>query len=519
MKIIDAFTFYNEFDILQLRLEYLNDIVDYFIISESNYTHSGKPKPYYLNEVLDKIPEEIRKKIISLHYEPDISTFKFPEKVSQWDYDDDYWKLERQQRNFISQNLSSFGDNDLFMLSDVDEIPRKEIIQQILFKGIDKNLCVAAKCEMFYYNFTTLSSSDWAGTTFSTIQIAKEKSCDYLRTYRFRLPSISHGGWHFSYLGNPDHIANKLSSFAHQEYNQSQYKNQQNILNSIQNKESLLTGEKFQSYDFKKFPENLSKLITKYFPSKYYSSLKNTIDIAIPTMWCHEDFVDYLKKYCEFENLQTIYLIDNQKSKRPKDEILNHPKIKLICYNKNIYVNPAWNEGYYRSNADVIGLFSDDVFVEKDIFDLIADLDMTNIDIIGSYLQGSIDGYHIIDHPNKKEELIQVNLNRKQPIGSQCYAFGVCMFMKRSSYKVIPSLYKIWFGDDYLVQNSKNVYALRTNKIKGEISKTLVSFDKTSYVNKRIELDKFNAYNFGHFQNGQNWSIIKKQKQPTRFFQ
>ena len=132
MKVIDSFTFFNEFDILKLRLSYLNDIVDHFIISESNYTHSGKPKPYYLDQILNEIPEVIRKKIIRLKYEPDISQFNFPTDIIVGDYTNDNWKLERQQRELISQNLSSFSPNDFFMVSDVDEIPRKEIIQELL---------------------------------------------------------------------------------------------------------------------------------------------------------------------------------------------------------------------------------------------------------------------------------------------------------------------------------------------------------------------------------------------------
>ena len=72
----------------------------------------------------------------------------------------------------------------------------------------------------------------------------------------------------------------------------------------------------------------------------------NSIDIVIPTMWCDENFISYLEKYCSYSNIQKIYLIDNQKSKRPNNNILEHSKIHLITPYQNIYVNPAWNEGY-----------------------------------------------------------------------------------------------------------------------------------------------------------------------------
>ncbi len=516
MKVIDAFTFYNEFDILKLRLDYLNDVVDYFIICESNYTHSGKPKPYYLNQVIDEIPEQIRKKIISLHCEPDISNFKFPDKVTEWNYQDDYWKLERNQRNFISFNLSSFSSDDLFMLSDVDEIPRKEVIQQFTKEKIKDDLCISAKCELFYYNFSTFSNNDWSGTVFSTVQNAINRGCDDLRTNRFLIPSIPNAGWHFSYFGNIQHIQNKLEVFAHQEYNQTQYKSEENILTSVQNKRSIFDGREFKSYNIEKFPDNLSNLIIKHFSSDYYTKDRNTIDIVIPTMWCDENFISYLEKYCSYKNVQKIYLIDNQKSKRPKSGVFQHSKIHLIAPHRNIYVNPAWNEGYYKSQADVICLLNDDVFVEEELFDCVMNLDMSKIDIIGSYLKGTIDNFHIHSEYYKTDELIKLNINKKQPIGGQSYAFGVCMFIKRSSYKVIPSLYKIWYGDDYLIQNCENIYALKTNKIRGRISKTLTDDGKKTTMNRRIDLDTHNAYEYNHFQNSQNWSIMKHKMEKSR---
>ena len=95
MKVIDSFTFFNEFDMLKLRLDYLNDVVDHFIISESNYTHSGKLKPYYLDEIWNDIPKEIQNKITRLKYEPDINQINIPQNVKVCDYENGNWKLER----------------------------------------------------------------------------------------------------------------------------------------------------------------------------------------------------------------------------------------------------------------------------------------------------------------------------------------------------------------------------------------------------------------------------------------
>lgn len=236
---------------------------------------------------------------------------------------------------------------------------------------------------------------------------------------------------------------------------------------------------------------------------------KNSIDIVIPTMWRHNQFTDYLKRYQTYDNINHIYLIDNDHTRCPKDLSITDNTTR-VWYGRNIYVNPAWNEGYYRSRADILCLLNDDIWVESEIFDYMAELDFTDIDLIGVHLRGSVDNYHIVEHPDRREELIKLNVNKTQPIGGQSYAFGVCMFIPRNRYRVIPSLYQIWFGDDYLIQRARNIYTLKTSRIHGEISKTIVEFDKDSDVQRRIELDAHNAYRFNHFLNGQNWDLVQQ---------
>lgn len=234
----------------------------------------------------------------------------------------------------------------------------------------------------------------------------------------------------------------------------------------------------------------------------------NSIDVIIPTMWRSETFPESLKSYCESPHINKIFVIDNDYVRRPKD-LVKHDKLTVINYGRNIYVNPAWNEGYYRSQADVINLLNDDNHVENDVFEFMANLDFSEIDIIGVHLKDGITNYYITHHPDKKEELIRMKVNKTQPIGGQSFAYGVCMFVKRSSYRVIPSLYKIWYGDDYLVQRCKNIYTLKTSKIHGVVSKTIVSEDIKETVQRRIDLDTLNVYRYNHFFNGKNWDIVR----------
>lgn len=241
----------------------------------------------------------------------------------------------------------------------------------------------------------------------------------------------------------------------------------------------------------------------------------NSIDIVMPTMWMVDGITDNLTSYCACSSVNRIIVIDNNPGQRPQHSILKHDKIQLVSYGHNIYVNPAWNEGYYRSRADVLCILNDDISVEDDIWHMMAHNDFSNIDIIGVHLKGSADNFHIAQFDDNTDRIIKLNYDRTQPIGSQAWAFGICMFIKRTSYHVIPSLYQVWFGDDYLVQHNKNIYALSTNKITGEISGTLTKHNENSDLYRRIQLDTQNAYTYNHFHNGRNWDILKHNRYLT----
>ena len=232
------------------------------------------------------------------------------------------------------------------------------------------------------------------------------------------------------------------------------------------------------------------------------------IDIVIPTMWRADNIVSNLEQYIESPVVNKVILIDNNRKQRPKHEIFKHLKLEIVDYGRNIYVNPAWNEGYKRSTQPIVAFINDDITVESKLLAEIANTDFTNIDIIGVNLRSGKDNYTIGEY-TEPDKLIKLNYDKTKPIGGQAWAFGICMFIKRESYHEIPGLYQIWYGDDYLVQHVDNVYVLMTSKIKGVISKTLTDYSKNVEIEKRIELDSTNAYNYDHFINGKNWDIFK----------
>jgi beta-1,4-mannosyl-glycoprotein beta-1,4-N-acetylglucosaminyltransferase len=276
MKIIDSFTFFNEFDILELRLRYLNDVVDYFIISESNYTHAGKLKPYYLDEVLPKIPKNILDKIISIKYEPDISLLNFDTIVEKYNPESSHWKIEKGQREYIieyiRQNMNIFSLDDILMVSDVDEIPKKEVVKTFKNFPISDYICsaISLQCKMFYYNFMTYNTNFWAGTVFSDVLNFSNNGISFFRTNRFALHFLQDAAWHFSYFGGYSNIKTKLESFAHQEFNTNDYKDKKVLEHCILNKINLFDDKQFLDYEFEKYPDELKSIIIDVFPKEYY---------------------------------------------------------------------------------------------------------------------------------------------------------------------------------------------------------------------------------------------------------
>lgn len=265
-KIIDAFNFFNEFDLLKLRLNYLNDIVDYFLICECNHTYSANPKPYYLDQILNDIPENIRKKIIRIKYEID----------GRYYYNDP-WRLESEHRDFIGKNLTSFSLDDIIMISDLDEIPNKEYIKKVLSIW-DKDSLYVGEFDVFLYNFITCASSvySWHGTILSSVKKCIELGSNTLHKKRkddeYGYKVLKNGGWHFTYFGNAEKIKLKVESYSHQEYNDEKYINSEYLIDCIKNKKCFYDeNQVLQTYNFNNYPEELKKIILNIFSKEYYT--------------------------------------------------------------------------------------------------------------------------------------------------------------------------------------------------------------------------------------------------------
>lgn len=196
--IIDGFTFFNELDVLKIRLEELYPVVDRFVIVEGSLTFRGNPKPFYYEENAN-LYEKYWDKIHHVKVHGNHSTSLDKRRQS--------WEREYYQRNQIAQGFFGTQPDDIVIISDVDEIPRRSAIAQLNPEPIQRFLL-----KQFYYGINVYAGSCGASKAtrikyFTTAQGTRNTDP----------PGIEDAGWHFSYLGDADHISTKFKSFSHWE--------------------------------------------------------------------------------------------------------------------------------------------------------------------------------------------------------------------------------------------------------------------------------------------------------------
>ena len=120
MKVYDCFTFYNEFELLELRLQSLYDVVDYFVIVESTTTHNKEPKKLNFAENKDRYKQ----------YADKIRHIVLNGELIPWRGVGD-WSIENAQRNAIVGGLQDAQPDDLIFISDLDEIPAPDVLMRL----------------------------------------------------------------------------------------------------------------------------------------------------------------------------------------------------------------------------------------------------------------------------------------------------------------------------------------------------------------------------------------------------
>lgn len=262
--IYDCFTLFNELDLLKLRLNILYDVVDYFVIVEGNKTHTGKDKEFFFENnkaQFEKFADKIRY----------IKVDDFPElSRSKSDIHGNKWLYENYQRDAIMRGLSDCKDDDIVIISDLDEIPNPEVVKQY------KNGICILKQYTFYYSLNTLNISNMFSkgakicrysNLINPLQEIPENHQEYCAYSKYGLPTylrfctgkkIKNGGWHFSYLGTVENIINKRKSIVEQQFNTEENMSENQI------KKLISQGRDILGRDYRYANLKLSAIFPKY---------------------------------------------------------------------------------------------------------------------------------------------------------------------------------------------------------------------------------------------------------------
>ena len=283
--------YFDEEVVLDLRLNMLDQYVDYFVIVESIFTHKGDKRELKFNS---RNFDKFKKKIIYLVYDQEpkeiqqvLENDNEAEKSSKYIHNANY--RENGQRNFISSGLKHAQNDDLILISDVDEIPN---LENLTNKKITDEI-ILFKQDMFYYKFNLkLPNLIWSGTkgckkkylkSPQWLRNVKDKKYSFFRldTYfsekkYINLEFIDNGGWHFSNIKTAKEIEHKLKSYLHHREFDVNPMTVNEIENIIINKKAIYdltvdktvkkmgNGNKLEKYPLQKLPKFLQNNLENF---------------------------------------------------------------------------------------------------------------------------------------------------------------------------------------------------------------------------------------------------------------
>jgi len=198
--VYDCFTFFNELDLLEIRLNILDPYVDKFVLCESHLTFSGKEKPLYYGENgirFDKWAHKI------------IWVESFSSQKGKDSFDRAFL-----QKESLKEGLKNAKYDDIIFYGDVDEIWKPQEIKDDKVYNLEQlNYC---------YYLNNRSSEKWVGTIVGKWGTIKTNTLAHWRANHTN--EIPNAGWHFTNMGGLEQIKKKLDAYDHQEYNNDEVK-------------------------------------------------------------------------------------------------------------------------------------------------------------------------------------------------------------------------------------------------------------------------------------------------------
>lgn len=270
MKIYDIMPFFNELEVLEIRIKELWDVVDYFVIAESNLSHSGKPKEYIFENNIAR-------------FEPYMSKIRHV-KVDDMPETDDSWVRERFQRKACQRALHDLQPEDIVITSDCDEIARAEIIEMIKEDENDYDRYILFipqfQYRLNYMKFFEHSKNANISVTRGRVYIDPQMEREFTFFWNAKPPNtvmVDHGGWHFTYLGDDNHAITKIQNFAHTETDNPDMIARHNIQWFIDNKYGHHGPRNSERFEYVCVDEYFPKCITENIDKWQHMIIPNAV--------------------------------------------------------------------------------------------------------------------------------------------------------------------------------------------------------------------------------------------------
>jgi beta-1,4-mannosyl-glycoprotein beta-1,4-N-acetylglucosaminyltransferase len=218
VRVIDCVPFFNELDLLEVRLVELEGIVDRHVVVEATTTHRGTPKQavFWPN----------RHRFARFLHRIDYRLVDLPDA-------EDPWVRERAQRDVAIEALEDAGDDDLVLLCDVDEVPRSDALPRVLDATRQGPVVLGMRLYVFALHWR--DPATWLhpkAARMAHLRRMRGTLSDLRLT--FDLPVVAEAGWHFSSFHNPEQLRQKLTSFAHAELDRPEVLELENLRAAIE---------------------------------------------------------------------------------------------------------------------------------------------------------------------------------------------------------------------------------------------------------------------------------------------
>jgi beta-1,4-mannosyl-glycoprotein beta-1,4-N-acetylglucosaminyltransferase len=279
MRIHDASLFYNEVDLLEMRLVELFPIVDRFFIFEGSKTFTGIDKISFFWKNMDRwAPYRSKIELVT---------------VSDWPESSDPWHHEFHQRNRMVLAASGLDQEDIVLFSDADEIPSRASVECL---KSSKASSFAFEQTFSYFKFDYIAQniplhhSCWtigervgnlSGASINELRASRQARIEESVTNnRDNLCVFRDAGWHASYLGDEEFVKNKIRNFSHQEYNNSEFLESINISSIIKSHIDLY-GRSTSKWSVAEKPIKVPILVSSE-PQRFSNYFVDTRNIAQP---------------------------------------------------------------------------------------------------------------------------------------------------------------------------------------------------------------------------------------------